>query len=597
MSDIYDDNELDNAFRSAFEGQRINPPPSVWEAVKTIALEKQLIHLQTTTLFLKGAIGVLTAMIGGMSYVVWQQSNTIENLPKTMTVIKTDTLYVKEQSSVTYHSPSPSNQTPSYHSESATLPQSIADATTSTIDVEKNQTNVERNKPTHIIDNDANVTNHTAALLLKEFEELKSQNKALKTAYKKISRQLVKTEQMIQESTDENELLSSNTTQAIDDNTITSVTDNRSWTKNKKPKTAIRQSAAISKQPSAVGSYSPTGSNYQPSTRTGGTNQPSSSNEQPIGSNEQSITDNSTINQPSAVRHYLAVTELQTLPLQTEWMYVSEAEVKRYRPKMVGVTPKPKLYRKPLDLSKLSVSAYYSPDRTRMIVQRNEPEAFEYANQKVVKGETIGLRLGFQLSSKWSIQVGLENSTVVSQETTKGQSLKGEPKQGDKDKDNKEYLYRTAIGTAKLPTKDWGLDPRREETIKIGQESTIEVKSWQIPVSMRYDFWQKTLKNNLEANLYAVGGGYLLIPHKQEITLKAYLPQGREIKTTFSATENIQKAWGLWAGAGAELGYQKHWNLFIEPTYSRDASSLVNNLPYKTFAKRWGGRFGINYKF
>lgn len=89
MADFNDD-ELDKGFRRVIEGKSIEPPASLWADIRIAALERQLIRYQSLTLWFKGAIGVLSALLGGTGYFIYQTP-----LPKEVSIVtKTDTVFV-----------------------------------------------------------------------------------------------------------------------------------------------------------------------------------------------------------------------------------------------------------------------------------------------------------------------------------------------------------------------------------------------------------------------------------------------------------------------------------------------------------------------
>jgi hypothetical protein len=97
MADFNDD-ELDKGFRRVIEGKSIEPPASLWADIRISALERQLIRYQSLTLWFKGAIGALSALLVGTGYFIYQTPKIAPLLPKEVSVVtKTDTVFVTQK--------------------------------------------------------------------------------------------------------------------------------------------------------------------------------------------------------------------------------------------------------------------------------------------------------------------------------------------------------------------------------------------------------------------------------------------------------------------------------------------------------------------
>ncbi|OIN57027.1 hypothetical protein [Arsenicibacter rosenii] len=70
----FDDNELDEAFRSALDDRRMPVPPAVWANVRATALEKQLIKTRILNNWLRGATALLAACLALALYFLGKQS-------------------------------------------------------------------------------------------------------------------------------------------------------------------------------------------------------------------------------------------------------------------------------------------------------------------------------------------------------------------------------------------------------------------------------------------------------------------------------------------------------------------------------------------
>lgn len=91
----FDEHEFDEGLRRIAEGQGVEPPPGLYNGIRSAALERQLIRYQSTALWLKGTIGVLAALLGITGVFLYQARNEPTSQAAQAEVpAKTDTVYV-----------------------------------------------------------------------------------------------------------------------------------------------------------------------------------------------------------------------------------------------------------------------------------------------------------------------------------------------------------------------------------------------------------------------------------------------------------------------------------------------------------------------
>jgi hypothetical protein len=93
----FDEQELDNGLRRVVEGKSVEPPPSLWPAIRITTLERQLIGYQSAALWFKGTIGILAALLGGTGYFLYKANTILPIIKKEIVTVinkQVDTVYV-----------------------------------------------------------------------------------------------------------------------------------------------------------------------------------------------------------------------------------------------------------------------------------------------------------------------------------------------------------------------------------------------------------------------------------------------------------------------------------------------------------------------
>jgi hypothetical protein len=266
----------------------------------------------------------------------------------------------------------------------------------------------------------------------------------------------------------------------------------------------------------------------------------------------------------------------------------------RYRGLFAPVPDITKL-RTPLS-ERISLSAYVSPDWNKIDVRREEPDAFTYGDEELLIGVVAGLRASVKLSKKWTVVGGVEfggssfddgnRRVVLSTETINGETG---------------YQYRSALGTVAIPSKLLSSVPRPSDAIGLEIHEPILRYSLSLPLSFRYELWQKhylflgQVPMNLQ--IYGIFGGYWQVPLRQEGKVQIYESSGREFTAELRHFQNLRSSWGIQAGVGTELGIGRHFNFFIEPTVSRGLTSVVENMSLTTTLSNFGVKVGTRWSF
>ena len=249
-------------------------------------------------------------------------------------------------------------------------------------------------------------------------------------------------------------------------------------------------------------------------------------------------------------------------------------------------------------MDRLTLGIYFSPEDNTVDVRKDAVQGFALGEEVISNSPTIGARIGLKLSKKLTLTMGVEKQTL----NFIGQGSGKEKIIAESGTDGKPvFLKSTIFGITQFPTDGMTANPRVGSSILIENENGHFVESLKIPISLKYQFFERTLRGfgwrGAGLNLYTIGGGYYAIPSKQQFMIEIYEPNGHEYDLTVNNFSNTNPYTGLNLGFGAELGYGKHFQFFVEPYYHTTLKSLVNNMPIRTFVTGKGLKFGVNYQF
>ncbi|MFN8353776.1 MAG: hypothetical protein U0Y10_05010 [Spirosomataceae bacterium] len=587
----FDENELDNAFRMSFEGKELEPPPSVWKAVRTSALEHQLIRYQSMNLWLKGITGALTVLLGGTSYFWYQAAQQAKQTPtaQVITVTKTDTVFVPNTQTerVFVAVPAPSEPVAD---ASITKVERQSDPNLSNESLSNDPTPTTTLNSTHTTDEVASVLpesknssvakvsqrNSPVALPLTPAEATtpltKEENS---TAQKDIASAAPFTKSNVNGTTEqpENETVESSKT-----------TSKKASRRNEQLVSNQLNTAKTAKnrlnQQSPVADSSPL---YAPTTDA------SSGSVNPVANSAETEAQ-----APVPLLASMRVEQLKSLPYQFE--FEQKEHKVRFRSALKPSIPIKLLRPRTPFIERLSLSAYYSPEWNDLSIRRDEPTAFGYANQDVSNGSAFGLRIGVKLSDRWSVQTGIEHSSFSFEEKEKYQFLRAEDKNG-----RLCFVYRTALGTVEVPFQQLNYQPKPGDPLRIENRGLQHTSAWRIPVTFRYNFldktWQAPNSSPLTIRIYGLGGVSITMPKDVNTTLEILAPNGRESIGTLNDFQNLQTAWGFNLGAGAEIGLGRRTFLWVEPNYNQNLSSFVKDMPITSSVGTIGLKMGLKWEF
>lgn len=597
MSDL-DENELDKAFRMGIEGQHLEPPPSVWKAVRSTALESQLIKYQTANLWLKCITGVLTVLLSGTTYLWYQAAKSPDATPQVqiITQTKTDTVFVP-------------------HTEQVFVP------IQSQTHIEKEKIQVAENQD--ILANEVNLENQGTIQPSKETTPngqgvsvnktslIKEQTNTSKAS--EIAKQKEKTDQepekITQESSAENTAISSTVLSKEADkiNNVPSAKTKKLLDKKAPSDLVVKESVN-----SQVGNEPYTqpklvkNSNAK-AKRTNNLQEKTTGNQSLISDNpsieygnqnSSASIDNQVVIEGDASQaefKRLNIARLQALPYHFE----IEANVPKIRYRTYQKPSVPiRLPKQGLSLlERISVAAFVAPEWNNLNVRRNEPRAFDYANQVIKAGNMIGLRLGVQLSERLSVVTGLEYSKFEVEEKDKKVLLKAENVNGKPC-----FVYRTALGTVQIPVQDLGYQPRYGDPLLLESRGFQNTTFWRVPLGVRYDFLNTHLKTEnakkgVGFTLYGLSSMNLTIPNQFNTSVEIFVPNGKEVKKNLSNFENTQPSLGFQAALGAEMGFGRHFRVLMEPAYFHSVTSIVKDMPITSLRSSFGLKFGAKWQF
>jgi hypothetical protein len=246
---------------------------------------------------------------------------------------------------------------------------------------------------------------------------------------------------------------------------------------------------------------------------------------------------------------------------------------------------------------RLSVSVYFSPELNSLRLRRDEIDAFEYGHEKITETQVAGFRVGIKLSGKLSLLTGMEYQTIrfehagLSKETLIAQDVNGKPT----------FLKKTVFGMAQIPGDFYTSNPMVGSRVVIEGDEDNFVQHLRIPMALQYDFYSRKLpwrlqQKNMGLKLYTLVGGYWAIPTKQQMKAEIYEPDGHDFYSTITHFQNTKSYFGFNAGVGAEIRYGRHWQVFGEPYCQTNISSMVQDLPLRTFVDGFGCRFGVKFQ-
>jgi hypothetical protein len=249
-------------------------------------------------------------------------------------------------------------------------------------------------------------------------------------------------------------------------------------------------------------------------------------------------------------------------------------------------------------MDRLTLGVFFSPENNVEDIRNDNIQAFGLGDENISSSSSLGARIGFKITKKLSIVTGVEMQTMNFVHVGIGK----EPIDAIGGADGKPvFLRHTVFGIAQIPTTQMTVNPIVGSRINVEGETGHFVQAFKIPISLKYQFYERTLRGfgwrGAGLNLYAIGGGYYAMPTKQQVMIEVYENNGNDFYTTLNNFSNTNSYTGLNVGLGAELSYGRGFQFFVEPYYHSTFTSLVNDMPIRTYVSGIGMKFGVNYQF
>lgn len=249
-------------------------------------------------------------------------------------------------------------------------------------------------------------------------------------------------------------------------------------------------------------------------------------------------------------------------------------------------------------IDRLSTGIYFSPEGNIADVRKDAIQAFGLGDEAISNSSSIGLRVGFKLSKKVSIHSGVELQTMnfVHQGADKEKVI------AESGMDGKPLFFRhTMFGVALIPLTEMTANPQVGSHILIEGDKGHFIEAIRIPLSIKFQLHDWNFSGfgwrGAGLSLYGIGGGYFVIDNKQQLMVEIYEPDGHDFYTTLNNFKNTKAYTGLNFGIGGELSFGRNFQIFAEPYYQTTLTSLVKDMPIRTFVNGIGLKIGINYQF
>lgn len=213
------------------------------------------------------------------------------------------------------------------------------------------------------------------------------------------------------------------------------------------------------------------------------------------------------------------------------------------------------------------------------------------------KGTNMGVGVGLQLNNRFGIRTGLvhENCEFPVPDNTihsvSAENYIGTPT----------FVYRTPFGNAILPTDQLEYKPLATDNLIIEPEDEFTLSFWKVPIVLTYNLSEHNIRllggySTLQP--YILGGGYLQVPHKQNLKAEVYAPDGEEVHVDFSKLKGISNlAFGGTLGLGSNLYLGNKTSLTTEAYLYHNFTHMISNEYYQS--SLWGGgvKVGLRRNF
>jgi uncharacterized membrane protein YgcG len=296
--------------------------------------------------------------------------------------------------------------------------------------------------------------------------------------------------------------------------------------------------------------------------------------------------------------------------------------------------------------SGLSFGIFYSPDYANRNLKKNsdyaetnstETQSDYYSNEKPSYSFSSGLKIGYDISEKWSIAIGgvystysqssMSNSVYVQSDSVYQEQHDGHGQppppygnngggnaghgggwghnggghnggggsgsgggQGASNEDDLHYMIHTSCGTVNIqssPDNHDGTYYQNGDTIKASVKTEEKIEFISIPLILRFQI----PKNKF--TIYAETGASVNFIYKNRVKITL-----DDSYTETNKIDGIKKMnYSFLFSAGIQYKFAKHLQLFLEPNFRYSLSSINENNPVKTYPYFFGLKAGVVFKF
>lgn len=240
--------------------------------------------------------------------------------------------------------------------------------------------------------------------------------------------------------------------------------------------------------------------------------------------------------------------------------------------------------------SRVSLMAFFSPDySSRLLMNGNNSTASGYN-----KGEASlfafksGLRIGYDLSDKWNIQIGATYSYMEQKSTPINLSI------DSSETEHTRYSFSTSSGIVSFSSDDFEEDDAgnlSKDKVYSSYSAKEKIQFINVPILVRYKFLNKKI------SAYFLGGITANFIVSKQVKLDVLNQPG-------SLTVNTNKISGLRPMYGGFLfGLECHYNFYkglgvlLAPTITGSFTSINKNTPVKSYPFSIGLAAGLIYHF
>lgn len=244
-----------------------------------------------------------------------------------------------------------------------------------------------------------------------------------------------------------------------------------------------------------------------------------------------------------------------------------------------------------------SIKLFYAPESAYIsMITDGSLIAETIGTEKNHNVYAYGANINFDLTDKWSIETGLGFSYSQFQTIN---TIDKRPLIAEMYKGTPQFLYRTALGVAIVPTDQLNIKPEVGNSILVESEDLHTLKQLRVPILLKYKFYDGHRMFGAytnQFNLYSIMGAELRLNRSQMLNAEIYEPDGTDFYTSFTSFKEVKPYnVGLVFGGGFEYNLARKINFYVEPTIRLSTSSYTQNTIVKSFPRWWSFAFGFQY--